>query len=118
MSAPAEPGQTNSMLAKRSLLSPWRSFACIASKDSSTALEVSFDLPSRQAQQHRAAVGADGGIRRAPELGKQELHLLQRQRIVRLDGGVTGHGRGDAAQGFFDASAAIEPLQILGEHPD
>ena len=46
------------------------------------------------------------------------MHLLERQRIVRLDGGMTGSGRGDLFQRVFDPQAAIQSFQILGKSPE
>ena len=42
-------------------------------------------------------------------------HLLDGQRVVRLDRGVTGHGRRDLVHGLFGGQAAIEALEILGQ---
>jgi hypothetical protein len=53
-------------------------------------------------------------VRGARELVEQILHLLARQRIVRLHRGVTRHGRGHAPQRVVDARAGRQALEIRG----
>src|SRR5688572_646068 len=84
----------------------------------SDALEVLFDLAPRQPQHHRPAVGADRGVRGAPQLVEDVRHLLVRQRIVRLHRRMAGHRRRDALDRVVHLGAAIESFQVLGQRPN
>ena len=69
------------------------------------ALEILLDFPPGQPQHDRPAVRADRRVRRAPQFVEQVLHLLARQRIVRLHRRVTRHRGGHLAQRVVDAGA-------------
>src|SRR4026207_413991 len=65
--------------------------------------EAPFDLTPCQPQHDRPPMGAHRRVGCPPQFIEQILHLLPRERIVRLDGGVTGHRRGDPAKRVVDA---------------
>ncbi len=81
-------------------------------------LEVLLDLAPRDAQHHRAAVRADRRIRGRVELVENVPHLLERQRVVGLHRGVTGHRRGDPLDRLVDLEAAVEPFEVLRQRAD
>src|SRR5436190_3827577 len=78
-------------------------------------LEVLLDLPSRDPQNDGAAVRAHARIRRAAQLLEDVSHLLHRQWIICLDGGVTRHRGRNFSQRLLDARAAIEAFEIAGK---
>ena len=75
--------------------------------------------PARSARTSSRARAARGGTspagragrrssRRWPAVPRGCAHLLERQRIVRLHGGVAGHRRGDLLQRLFGDQAAVD----------
>ena len=72
--------------------------AARSAASASYPLEALLDLPSRQSEHHRPAVRADRRVRGAAQFVEQVLHLLARERIVRLDGGVARHRCGHPSQ--------------------
>ena len=83
-------------LARR--VSPTRRSRCGRAHLPARSLEVLFYLSSRQSEHHRPSMRTHRRMRRPPQLVEQVLHLLARERVVRLDRGVAGHRRGQAAQ--------------------
>ena len=80
----------------------------------SPPVELRRELLDWEPYQGRPAVWTHRRIGGPPELLEDVAHLVQRQRVIRLDRRVAGHGGRDAPQRLFDA-AAPQPFQVVGQ---
>src|SRR5262249_3012654 len=78
-------------------------------------LKVLLNLPPGDPEHHRPSVRTHARVRRPAQFFEDVPHLLHGQRIVRLDGGMTGHRRGNPAKCFLNTRTFVETFEIAGE---
>src|SRR5262249_54847812 len=80
-----------------------------------SASEVSLELADREADDRRAAVGAEAADVGAFEPLDQLPHQLGREGVAGADGAVAGDGRGGAVEAVDRRLGVLERLEQLGE---